>query len=127
MANESLILSQLVTLNLDVEPYILDWLGTSEDPIECQVLVVSLREGGFLLAVPVDVLLEEVLVVGNSEDPPGVVGPSTVLSVPSAILENGVLSPTGQECSVLIVDMNERILDHLHALPDFTRAFLHST
>ena len=119
MAIENLTLSQLVTVDLDVEPYLLDWPGASEEPVECQVLVVSLREGGLLLAVPVDVLPEEVLLVGNSDDPPGVVGPSTVVTVPSCILENGSLSPTGQECSVLVVDMNEGILDHLHSLPDF--------
>ena len=51
---EALTLQSLVTLQSDVEPYLLDWptvgaIGLSET----LALVVMVRPGGFLVAVPV--------------------------------------------------------------------------
>ena len=91
-------LLDLVTLEQDVEPYIMDWpvLATEEDgEPEVAALVVAKRDGGFLAAVPVGFIPEEVLAAGNAESPIGLVGPSTVLQIPGVIIEDGRLAPTG--------------------------------
>ena len=118
---EALTLQSLVTLQSDVEPYLLDWptvgaIGLSET----LALVVMVRPGGFLVAVPVGFIPASVLDVGNAPSPPGPVGPSTVLSVPGAVLDNGTLSPTGSSLSVVVVDFAESLLSQLHPLPAFS-------
>ena len=65
-APEPLTLDSLVTLQSDVEPYVLEW--PSGDPAgvaEALVLVAHIRPGGFLAAVPIGFIPEEVLAVGN--------------------------------------------------------------
>ena len=107
---EPLTLDSLVTLQSDVEPYVLDWPGVSlGENKEALVLVVHVRPGGFLAAVPVGLISEEVLAVGNGLSPPGPVGPSTVMVVPGALLDNGSLSSTGSSVSVLLVDLAETV------------------
>lgn len=83
----TLTLDELVTLSQDVEPCVMDW----PEP-EAAVLVVSKRAGGFLAAVPTGFVPEEVLATGNEADPPGLVGPSTVLVVPGVMFEHTVPS-----------------------------------
>ena len=100
----------LVTLEQDVVPYVMDWpvIGTEEDgEPEVASLVVAKREGGFLAAVPVGFIPEEVLAAGNAESPLGLVGPSTVLQVPGVIIEDGRMAPTGTLLSVVVVDLGE--------------------
>ena len=103
-------LLDLVTLEQDVEPYIMDWpvLATEEDgEPEVAALVVAKRDGGFLAAVPVGFIPEEVLAAGNAESPIGLVGPSTVLQIPGVIIEDGRLAPTGTLLTVVVVDLGE--------------------
>ena len=103
-------LLDLVTLEQDVEPYIMDWpvLATEEDgEPEVAALVVAKRDGGFLAAVPVGFVPEEVLAAGNAESPIGLVGPSTVLQIPGVIIEDGRLAPTGTLLTVVVVDLGE--------------------
>ena len=106
---EPLTLEELVTLEQDVEPYIMEWPvhpGEDGEP-EAAVLVVSKRPGGFLAAVPVGFLPEEVLANGRTDPPPGLVGPSAVFRVPGMIIDNGQLAPTGSSFSVVVVDLDE--------------------
>ena len=115
MADVMLSLDSLVTLQTDVVPYMLDWpvLGESS---EVGSLVVLVRPGGFLLALPLGVIPDAVLRVGNEPSPPGPVGPSTVLVLPAVILDNGLLSPTGANVSVLVVDMAELVLSQMRVV-----------
>ena len=104
----------LVTLRQDVVPYLLDWPGADFDGVsEVAMLVADVRPGGLLGVLPVGFIPEEVLSVGNSQNPPGPVGPSVAFSVPSALLEEGSLTLTGQEMSVLVVDFAESVLDQV--------------
>ena len=106
---EPLTLEELVTLEQDVEPYIMEWPvhpGEDGEP-EAAVLVVSKRPGGFLAAIPVGFLPEEVLANGRTDPPPGLVGPSAVFRVPGMIIDNGQLAPTGSSFSVVVVDLGE--------------------
>ena len=91
-ASTELTLESLVTLSQDVEPYVMDWpvIADDDEPEEA-ILVVSKRPGGFLAAVPTGLVPEEVLAAGNELNPPGVVGPSTVLVVPGVMFEQGQL------------------------------------
>ena len=115
---QPLTLDSLVTLKSDIEPYVLEWPSADQgEALEVLVLVAQVRPGGFLAVVPIGVEPEEVLAVGNSPSPPGAVGPSVVVVVPSAVLDNGNLSPTGSETAVLVVDMAESVLTQMH-LPD---------
>ena len=68
-------LQSLVTLDLDVEPYVLEWPVVDDSEGEALVLIVQNKPEGFLAAVPLGCLLEEILAVGNSPNPPGPVGP----------------------------------------------------
>ena len=115
---ESLTLDSLVTLQSDVEPYVLDWPAAEPGSVaEALVLVTHIRPGGFLAAVPVGFIPEEVLAVGNSSQPPGPVGPSTVIVVPGSMLDNGTLVPVGSPVSVVVVDFSQDVLPQLHPLP----------
>ena len=115
---ESLTLDSLVTLQSDVEPYVLDWPTAESGTVaEALVLVTHIRPGGFLAAVPVGFIPEEVLAVGNSTQPPGPVGPSTVLVVPGSMLDNGTLVPVGSSVSVVVVDFSQDVLPQLRPLP----------
>ena len=109
---ETMDLGALVTLQTDVVPYLLD-LPVLEESAEIGVLVVSVRPGGLLLAMPLGVVDDSALQVGNAPSLPGLVGPSTVLVVPSVILENGVLPPTGADIPVLVVDMSQSVLPRM--------------
>eukprot|EP00435_Cladocopium_sp_Y103_P053192 s698_g17.t1 len=110
---EILDLDSLVTLQSDIVPYVLDWPVPGESAESC-VLVVNVRPGGFLLAIPLGVIPEEVLAIGNESEPPGPVGPSRVVVVSAVIMEDGILSRTGTELSVLVVDIHESVLPQLH-------------
>ncbi len=65
--------------------------------------VVMLREGGFLLALPIGYLPLEVLQVSSSSDVTTIFGPHTTLQVP-AVREDGLAVPAGLELGVLVID-----------------------
>eukprot|EP00435_Cladocopium_sp_Y103_P074220 s580_g47.t1 len=110
-------LSSLVTLSQDIEPYVLEWPTMEEGASEALILILQRRANGFLAAIPVGIVPEEILAVGNSEAPPGPVGPSTAFIVPLKILDNGVLADSGEQGSVLVVDFHESALQHVR-LPE---------
>eukprot|EP00435_Cladocopium_sp_Y103_P010558 s305_g2.t1 len=119
-------LDALVSLRQDVFPYMLDWPGVDFKGVsEGAILVADVRPGGFLGVVPVGFIPEEVLAVGNSANPPGPVGPSTVLVVPGAVLDNGTLSSTGQDLAVLVVDFADTVLDKVR-IPSETEVVVYS-
>eukprot|EP00435_Cladocopium_sp_Y103_P034882 s2166_g9.t1 len=111
-------LDTLVTLETDVEAYVMDWpvLSPDDGEPEAAVLVVTRRPGGFLAAVPTGFVPEEVLATGNEANPPGLVGPSTVLVVPGMMLEHGNMVPTESPLSVVVVDLEEAVLHQLRAV-----------
>ena len=115
-------LGSLVTLKQEIEPYLVEWpLEAAADAVDgiplAWVLVVATRPGGLLVAAPVGFFPEEALSLGNSEVPHGFLGPSTVVSVPGALLDNGQLAPTGTMVSANIVDLSEEALVYFRA-PD---------
>ena len=121
-ASVPLTVDSLVTLRSDIEPYVLEWPeGEHGEHAELLILVAQTRPGGFLAVVPIGTVPEEVLAVGNSSNPPGPVGPSTVFVVPSQVLDNGTLSPTGSEVAVLVVDMSEVVLSQMHVPVPFSQ------
>ena len=115
-ASTELTLESLVTLSQDVEPYVMDWpVIADDDEPEAAILVVSKRPGGFLAAVPTGLVPEEVLAAGNELNPPGVVGPSTVLVVPGVMFEQGQLVAADSSLPVVVVDLGTGALAHLRA------------
>ena len=106
--SNGLSLESLVSLKQDVVPYLLDWPGVDFDGVsEVAVLVAGVRPNGFLLALPVGFIPEEILAVGNSPSPPGLVGPSTALVIPGKVLEGAELLPIGSDVPVVVVDFVE--------------------
>lgn len=86
--------------------------------MEVAVLVVMKRAGGFLLAMPAGVLLEEDLNLASAGDSQ-ILGPSVELEVLSVILDGGRLSPTGATCKVLIIDCVAAIVSKMRAYKSF--------
>eukprot|EP00435_Cladocopium_sp_Y103_P020515 s2882_g5.t1 len=100
-------LGGLVTVAEDLEPYVLQWPATDEaDGVsEALALVVARRSGGFLLALPMGATLER----ANAGHDAGPVGASTTLVVPGALVDGGMVSPTGTDLEVLVVDLAEEL------------------
>ena len=96
-------------------PYVLEWRPGSEEDgeAECVVLVLMKRAGGVLLAMPVHFLPEDLIFQGNSGQDDVVFGPSFQARVPASILEGGVISPTGMEVDVLVIDCMAQVLDSM--------------
>ena len=96
-------------------PYILEWRpGLEEDgEAECAVLVLMKRTGGVLLAMPAHFLPEDVIQQGNAGQDDMVFGPSFLARVPASIVEGGVVSPTGMEVEVLVVDCLAQVLNSM--------------
>ena len=96
-------------------PYVLSWAldPSSDDLAECTVMVIMRRAHGLLLAVPPGFLPADVLQQGNLGDQDQVFGPSQEFTVPAMISDGGVLSTTGEELSVLVVDCSEDVMPYL--------------
>ena len=117
--SDGLTVSSLVTLEQDVVPYALDWPGADLDgSSEVAMLVAKTRPGGLLAVLPLGFIPEEILAVGNTPSPPGMVGPSCAVIVPSGVLEGGMVSETGEEISVLVVDLGESVVLQMRSLAD---------
>ena len=103
---DSLSLASLVTVEEDLQPYVLEWpsVPDADGAAEAQVLVILKRQGGFLLAVPPSFIPATVLSRANQGMEAGPVGASTVVMVPSVVIDNGVRAYTGSELEVVIVD-----------------------
>ena len=112
-------LENVVTVSEALEPYILS-LEADQDvdgEIEVTALVIMKRQAGVLVAMPADILSEETLASGNSGEGDLLFGPSVVVEVPSVIIDNGQVSPTGGAISVVIVDC---LLDILARMRPFS-------
>ena len=108
-------LEGLVLASEELEPYVLSFYpGPQEDGmIECFALCLMRREGGVLLALPLEALPGELRDAGNLETATGIFGPSTELEVASVILDNGTISSTGEKITVVVVDCSEQVVDYL--------------
>ena len=99
-----------------IKPYVLSWPLTDEEEdgeAETTVLAVMRREGGILLALPAMFLPQRLVDAGNAEDSDGIFGPSFVTEVPASIVDGGVVSPTGTNVEVLIIDCKPEVLCHM--------------
>ena len=112
---EELTLSSLVTVAEDLEPYVLQWLAESatDGVAEALVLVVAKRQGGLMLAVPLDFIPAETLQRANEGHEAGPIGASTVLCIPSVIVDNGIRSRTGTMVSAVVVDVAEELISRI--------------
>ena len=99
------------------------WSGGPDGQVDAAALVVMTREEGVLLALPLDVIPEEVLDAGRSMREDQVVGLSTVVIVPGVMLQDGAHVPIGAAISVLLVDCHASILEHMRH-PDLSEEFL---
>ena len=116
----SLSWESLVTIDQDVEPYVLEWpdaLGM-DGAIEVTALVIMKRPEGVLLAVPTGMLPAEELLEAN-QNASGVLGPSTEVNVPTIILDGGSMGPTGEDAGVLILDCSSAVIPYMRAFKPF--------
>lgn len=118
--DEPLSLSTLVTLEVDLQPYVLEWpsVPDSDGISEAQVLVVFKRQGGFLVAVPAGFIPQSVLDRANQGVEAGPVGASASLVVPGIIVDNGVRSLTGQDLEVVVVDFSADLVSQLRPMEE---------
>lgn len=116
-ADDVLSLSSLVTVDLDLEPYVLEWpaVPDTDGALEAVVLVVMKRQGGLLLAVPPLFIPASILERGNAGQDAGSIGASTSLVVPGVIVENGIRSSTGSLLEVLVVDVAADLVSQMRA------------
>lgn len=106
----------LVTASQGLRIYVFAWgdEGDENGLVESEAIVVMKRTGGLLMALPLDVLPEEVLEEGRVSSGQGLVGPSTVLSLPGVVADpQGGSSATDRNIGVQVVDFQESILDRL--------------
>ena len=80
IAESPLTFASLVTVEEDLEPYVLEWppVPDADGSSEALVLVVLKRQAGFLLAVPRGFIPQQVLDRANQGVDGGPIGPSTV-------------------------------------------------
>ena len=99
-------MEELVLVSEELEPYVLEIQPGPEidGVVDCFTLAVMRRADGVLLAMPAEALPQEVVDAGNREDSTGIFGPSTVVTVPGVVQNNGVVGPTGQDLPVLLID-----------------------
>ncbi len=119
MNSSVLTMESLVTASQGFQRYIFAWgdVGGEAGLVESEAIVVMKRSGGLLLALPLDVLPEDVLEQGRLSREEDLVGPSTILSVQGMISDSLGLAPIGATLAVLVVDFKEAVLEHLR-LPE---------
>eukprot|EP00435_Cladocopium_sp_Y103_P014245 s1713_g3.t1 len=114
---EGLDFASLVTIAVDLVPYVLQWPAASETDgvAEALTLVVAKRNGGMLLALPLNFIPDAVLRRANIGQAGGPVGVSTVVNVPGVLLDGGVRAYTGTTMDVLLVDFTEDMAQNLRS------------
>ena len=107
-----LTLDSLVLAGQDLEPYIIEWPpdGDGQEQLEFYVVAVMKRKDGVLLAVPLNSMRQEDLDLGNQGDLNTVVGLSTVVEVPTVVMDGGLLHPTGTSIQCLLVDFSVEVV-----------------
>ena len=115
---DGLEMEELVLVCEELEPYVLEFQPGPEvdGSVEAFALAVMRRAEGVLLAMPCDSLPSEVLESGNQEDTTGVFGPSTTITVPGVVQDNGVQSQTGEDVQVLIIDCGRGVVSFLRPI-----------
>eukprot|EP00438_Fugacium_kawagutii_P004823 Skav226390 [mRNA] locus=scaffold1631:67277:74756:+ [translate_table: standard] len=118
--HEALTFESLLTVEQEVEPYVLQWPSEHQDDgsLEVHTLVVMKRSDGALLAVPAGSLPEVDLDFGNH----GIeqtLGFSTEVSVPSMVLDGGQVNPTGEQVRVTLIDCRSDIASFLRTMRPF--------
>eukprot|EP00435_Cladocopium_sp_Y103_P042131 s2497_g11.t1 len=98
-------MDSLLSLEQDIEPYVVQWPSQAEADgvMEVSALVAMKRPDGVMLVFPKGVLPEDEVASGNLHGG-GILGPSIEFTVPSVIIENGLVSATGDTVEVLVVD-----------------------
>lgn len=116
---DAVTMESIVAVDQDLEPYVLQWPEADEEDgyMELFAVVVMKRAEGLLLAVPVGVLPETEVIAGNL-DGASCLGVSTVVEVPSVIMDGGQISPTGSSLCALLVDVDSSIVIHRLRLPE---------
>ena len=114
-ADEALSFTGLVTLEEDLESYVLEWpsVPDSDGASEAIALVVLKRTGGFLLALPPGLVPEAVLRRANAGQEAGSIGASTSVLVQGVIVENGIRSPAGALLEVVLVDVSADLVSQM--------------
>ena len=109
------LLSRLVTVAEDLEPYVLQWPAPDDADgfAEALALVVAKRRGGMLLALPPGLIPDQILELANAGEDAGPVGASTRITIPGVILDGGLVSPTGTDVTVVLVDLAEELVPRL--------------
>ena len=103
---DGLVMEELVLVSEELEPYVLEAQPGSDidGVVECYVLVVMRGAEGVLLATPLDAIPQELLDAGNQEGSDGIFGPSTMITVPGVVQDNGTIAPTGEDLQVRLID-----------------------
>eukprot|EP00435_Cladocopium_sp_Y103_P017169 s1714_g4.t1 len=106
-AEEPLTFADLLTVEEDLEPYVLEWpsVPDADGLSEALAVVVLKRQAGFLLAVPSGFMPEAVLDRANQGMEAGPIGPSAYVEVPAVLVEQGIRPLTGSTLTVLLVDV----------------------
>ena len=115
----ALALETLVTMDHDLEPYVLRWGSPDslDGALDFYVMVVMKRQDGVMLATPRMGFPFEALEAANG-GADGVLGASSEIQVPLVVLDGGVVQPTGIEGHVTLVDCKVEILESMrHMLP----------
>eukprot|EP00435_Cladocopium_sp_Y103_P041189 s1447_g11.t1 len=118
MADETLSLSALVTVEVDLEPYVLEWpaVPDADGAAEAVVLAIMKRQGGLMLAVPTGFIPQGVLDRANAGQEAGPIGASTTAIVPSVLVEGGIRSLTGSQVDVLLVDVSADLVSQMRPM-----------
>ena len=102
------------------ETYVLKWPQDvpDEDAHFAAAILISRRLGGFLVAIPVGFIPLEELQTASSASDSGILGPHTILSVPSVLRLDAESEPvpTGQDVDVQVVDMTDEGLAGIQLL-----------
>ena len=116
----------LVLASQELHPYVLR-LGSPDDTdgvLEVLAIVVMKRSGAFLLAIPDGALDPETLEEGANGAADSVFGPYTIIEVPGVVLESGVVSPTGTNLKVVLVDCLEQLISSMRPASEEDGAIL---
>ena len=107
--------SGMVVASEGTETYVLAWpIGDEEDgEAEAMALALMRRENGTLPALPASYLPNPLVHAGNRGEEGAIFGLSFSCTVPGVIEDEGVLSQTGTEVSVLVVDCLPDVLLHI--------------
>eukprot|EP00435_Cladocopium_sp_Y103_P032998 s1823_g8.t1 len=114
-ADDVLSFQALITVEEDLQSYVLEWpvVPDADGSTEAIVVVLQKRQGGFLLAVPPGFVPEQVLFRANAGQDAGPIGASTSVVVPGMLVDGGVRSLTGSQLEVVLVDVSADLVSQM--------------